>query len=103
MSKIVKELITKQLAKDFDGVEDCVLVNVIGLDVNETVNLRAQLREKSINLRVVKNGMAIRATEGTTLATAFEGITGSVAVCWGGDDFVSLVKEVVAIDKDEDN
>ena len=46
MSKFVKELITKQFTKDFDGVEECVLVDVIGLDVNETVILRAQLREK---------------------------------------------------------
>ena len=103
MSKFVKELITKQLTKDFDGVEECVLVDVIGLDVNETVILRSQLREKNIQLRVIKKGMALRATAGTNLATALEGVSGSVAVCWGGNDFVSLVKEIVAIDKDKEN
>ena len=103
MSKFVKELITQQLIKDFDGVEECVLVDVIGLDVNETVNLRAQLRDKKIQLRVIKKGMALRAAAGTNLATALAGVSGSVAVCWGGDDFVSLVKEVVAIDEDQEH
>ncbi|MDE0818782.1 MAG: 50S ribosomal protein L10, partial [Pirellulaceae bacterium] len=103
MSKFVKELITQQLTKDFDGVEECVLVDVVGLDVNETVILRAQLHEKNIRLRVIKKGMALRATAGTILATALEGVSGSVAVCWGGNDFVSLVKEIVAIDKDKEN
>ncbi len=48
---------------------------------------------------VIKNSLARRATEGTTLAPAFEGLDGTAAVVWGGEDFVSLVKEVVELDK----
>ena len=48
---------------------------------------------------VVKNSLARRATEGTSLAPAFEGIEGSHAVLWGAEDFVSLIKEVTALDK----
>lgn len=102
MSKFVKELITKDLAKRFDGAEECVVANVIGLDANTTVALRKRLREKDIRVTVVKNSLARRATEGTPLAPAFEDISGSAAVLWGGEDFVTLVKEATELDKSEE-
>lgn len=102
MSKYVKELITKDVAGRLDGVDDCVLVNVIGLDANSTVALRKRLREKDISLMVVKNSLARRAAEGTSLANAFDGVSGANAVCWGAEDFVSLVKVVTDLDKDDE-
>jgi large subunit ribosomal protein L10 len=51
---------------------------------------------------VVKNSLAKRATEGTQLSAAFEGATGQIGVCWGSTDFVSLVKELVQLDKDKE-
>jgi large subunit ribosomal protein L10 len=50
---------------------------------------------------VVKNSLVRRATEGTQIAAAFEGATGQIGVCWGSTDFVSLVKELVQLDKDK--
>ncbi|MFP6671028.1 MAG: 50S ribosomal protein L10 [Pirellulaceae bacterium] len=100
MSKYVKNLIADDLRKRLDGVDEALLVNVIGVDANKTVLLRRQLREKNINLLVVKNSLAVRATEGTPLAAVFEGLIGTAALCWGGEDFVTLVKEVVGLDKD---
>jgi ribosomal protein L10 len=99
MSKYVKDLVTQEIARRLDGVDDALLVNVVGLDANKTVVLRKQLREKNINLVVVKNSLAKRATEGTPLAAAFEGTEGTLAMVWGGDDFISLTKEIVALDK----
>jgi len=46
--------------------------------------------------------MARRAAEGTPLAPAFEGVTGSAAVIWGSTDIVSLAKEVVKLDEGDD-
>jgi len=83
MSKYVKDLITSELKKRFDGVEDALLVNVIGMPNEQNVALRRQLRQKQINLVVVKNSLARRATEGTALAPAFEGVAGTLAVCLG--------------------
>ena len=50
---------------------------------------------------VVKNSLAARAMEGTPLAPMFEGLTGTSAVCWGGEDIVSLAKEVSGLAKDK--
>ncbi|MEL7498586.1 MAG: 50S ribosomal protein L10 [Planctomycetota bacterium] len=102
MSKFVKDHLSRDLARRLDGVEDCVLANVIGMDANTTSTLRKRLREKGIGMMVVKNSLARRATDGTSLAPAFDGIEGCHAVLWGAEDFVSLVKEVTQLDKDEE-
>jgi len=101
MSKFVKNLMTKDIAKRLDGVEDALLVNLIGLDANNTVVLRKRLRDKSISLMQVKSSLAVRATEGTPLSPALRGVEGSMAVVWGGEDFVSLVKEITELNDDD--
>ncbi len=102
MSKYVKELVTRDIRRRLDGVDDAVLVNCVGMDANTTNELRGELDKKEIKLLVVKNSLARRATEGTQLAAAFEGASGQVGVCWGSSDFVSLVKEIVELDKDSE-
>lgn len=99
MSKYVKNLVVQDVTRRLAGVQDAVLVNIVGMDANQTVGLRRQLREKNIHLLVVKNGLARRATEGTPLAAAFDGAEGSLAIVWGADDFVSLVKEMTKLDQ----
>ncbi|MFT5522191.1 MAG: large subunit ribosomal protein L10 [Pirellulaceae bacterium] len=101
MSKYLKDLISQDLSKRLAGVEDMLLVNVIGIDANSTVALRKRLREKNISLLVIKNSLAKRATEGTPLANAFEGCVGTNAIIWGCEDLISLAKEVVELDKDK--
>jgi len=102
MSKYLKDLMAADLRNRLDGVDDALLVNVIGLEANKNTLLRRTLREKDIQLLVVKNSVAKRATEGTPLATAFEGIEGTLAVVWGGEDIVSLAKEVARIAGDKE-
>lgn len=100
MSKFVKQLVTRDIAARLEGVQDAVLVSTTGMDANTTNELRGELLQKDIHLLVVKNSLGRRATEGTSLAPMFEGASGQVAVCWGASDFVSLVKEIVKLDKD---
>jgi large subunit ribosomal protein L10 len=102
MSKFVKDLITKDLRNRLAGVEDALLVDVIGLENNKNVVLRQRLRQKNIHLLVVKNSLARRATEGTRLAPAFETAEGTMALVWGGEDIIALAKEVVKIAADKE-
>ena len=60
-------------------------MNVVGLDAIRTTKLRKELRGKNIKLEVIKNSLARRATEGTPLAAAFEGVEGTLAIVWGGE------------------
>jgi large subunit ribosomal protein L10 len=97
MSKFVKDLITTDLRNRLNGVEDVLLVDVIGMKNEKSVQLRQRLRAKNIRLLVVKNSLARRATEGTRIAPAFETGQGTLAVVWGGEDIIALAKEIVKI------
>lgn len=102
MSKYVKDLVAKDISRRVGDTDDALLVNVIGIDANNTVALRKRLREKGVSLLVVKNSMAKRATEGTPLAAAFKGAEGTLAMVWGSEDIISLAKEVVALQKSKE-
>jgi ribosomal protein L10 len=99
MSKQLKDLIAGDVRKRLQGVNDALLVDVIGLNSQNTFALRKALRSKNIHLLVVKNSLARRATEGTPLSKAFDQSEGSLALVWGGEDFVSLAKELVELHK----
>ena len=101
MSKKIKNVIAEDLKKRLDGVENALLVNVIGLEVNTSNRLRGELAAKGIKVMVVKNSLARRATSETPLAKLFEGVAGSCAICWGSSDIVSLAKEIVKASKDK--
>jgi len=101
MSKYVKNLIADHLRQRLEGVQDALLVNVVGLDATKSNRLRAELRSKNIHLVMVKNSLAARATQGTRLSPMFEGVTGPTAVIWGAEDIIALAKEVTRIAKDE--
>lgn len=101
MSKYVKQLMTDHLKQQLDGVENVLVVTVEGVEANANVDLRRELRQKDMNLLVVKNSLARRATDGTALAPAFDGLDGTAAVVWGGTDIVDVAKEVVRLAKDK--
>ena len=101
MSKKVKNIITEDLKKRLDGVENALLVNMIGLEVNTSNRLRGDMAAKDIKVLVVKNSLARRATVGTPLENLFAGVKGSSAICWGASDIVSLAKEIVKLAKDK--
>lgn len=102
MSKYVKNLVAEHLSQQLRGVEDALLVNMIGLDANANNRLRGELEAKDIRVMVVKNSLVARATAGTPLGGMFEGLSGTNAVCWGAEDIVSLAKEVVRLAKEKE-
>ncbi len=101
MSKYLKNLISDDIKKRLDGVSDLLVVDIAGLEANKNVELRKTLRAKNIQLFLVKNSLARRATEGTSLAPAFEGVEGSAAAVWGSEDVVSLAKEITRLAKEK--
>lgn len=97
MSKLVKNLVSRDIAKKLASVQDAIVVNVIGMNSESTYLLRKTLREQGIGVLVVKQSLAARATEGTRLRNAFGTTPGSVAVVWGCEDFVALAKVITKI------
>lgn len=98
MSKLVKGLVSNDVKRRLSGVQDAVLADVVGMPSDATYALRKALRDKGIQVMVVKRTLAARATEGTLLRPAFDDLAGSMAVIWGCEDFVSLAKALVSIE-----
>ena len=74
MSKYVKNLITDHLREQLNGVDAALLVNMVGMDANANNSLRAEMADKGIEVLVVKNSLAARATAGTSLDGLFHGV-----------------------------
>ena len=101
MSKYVKKLLTNEIKDRLEGVQDAIIADVIGMNSDATFRIRKLLRDKGIQMLVVKRSIANRATEESSLRLLFDHKQGSVAVVWGCEDFVSLAKEIAAIAKNE--
>ncbi|MCA9190916.1 MAG: 50S ribosomal protein L10 [Planctomycetales bacterium] len=99
MSKYVKNLIARDISNRLEGVQDAILVNVIGMDSASSYSIRKRLRDSGIQMLTVKRSLAARATADSTLRPMFDGQAGSVSVVWGCEDFVSLAKAIVEIGK----
>jgi large subunit ribosomal protein L10 len=97
MSKYVKQLLADHLKKQWQGVEAAVLVNVSGMNPQASMKLRRELRGKNMHLLMVKNSLARLASADTPLAAAFGDLNSPTAVVWGGEDIVSVAKEVVRL------
>jgi large subunit ribosomal protein L10 len=100
MSKYVKQLLVDGLQNRLKNVSALMLVGFNGLNAHKTHALRETLASKNIRMMVVKNSVARRATEGTSLAAGFNTLEGSYALCWSDGDVVSLAKEIVKLSKD---
>ena len=95
MSKFVKELLERELAKKFAEVEDFLVVETKGVSGNENNEMRGVLKAKGIKLTVVKNAMMRRAlsSQAKSLATSlFE--SGPCTVAYGGDSVVDVAREI---------
>ena len=97
MSKLVKKLVSRDIANRMEGVQDAIVANIVGMTGEENYNIRKTLRDSGIKVMVVKRTMAARATEGTSLRPAFDDMSGSMAVIWGCEDFVALVKAITKL------
>ena len=91
MSKPVKNLITEDYKRRFDGVSGAVLVDVRGMQSNDNNSFRNDLAGKQIKVTVVKNALAKRAFDGTDLEGLTEMIDGPSALVYPVSEETSVV------------
>ncbi len=100
MSKPVKEMIRKELARRFEGLTSLAVVDFTGIDAVTTNRIRARLLEKDIRVTVVKNSLARRAFKEIGLDAASGLLDGPSAIAYGGESVVDVVRELLDISKD---
>jgi len=67
-----KQALVDGIREKLESSQAVILVDYCGLTAEQMANLRRQLREKGSELRVVKNTLALRAAQGTSLAQALD-------------------------------
>lgn len=88
------------LKNEFSEVASVILTSVQGLNASEVDRLRRNLNEAGVNYRVVKNTVAKRATEGTSLSVIVDDFCEVIAIAWHKSDPVAAAKAVTAFKKD---
>ena len=98
MSKVMKQMQMDAMKKDFNGVRDLVMLNIVGLDAIAENQIRLGLRKKGIRLQQIKNSLARRVfmDMGLTIEKAW---SGSTTVAWGAGSVAELSKEIDTIRK----
>ena len=71
------------LKEKLERASAVVVTEYRGLKAGDLVKLRSSLRESNVELKVVKNSLIRRATEGTPLADALGDLSGPTAVAMG--------------------
>jgi large subunit ribosomal protein L10 len=101
MSRQLKNLVVEELRKRYDGADSALVVRIIGLDAVSNNVLRRRLRDKRIEMHVVKNSLAKVALKGTPLETLANSLDGPAAVVTGGDSIIDAARELVSLAKDK--
>lgn len=86
MRKEEKTQAIAELHEKFGRARVAFLAECTGLEGNDVTELRRQLRGAGAELKVVKNTLAILASEGTPLSVAKEHFRGPLSVAIGYDD-----------------
>jgi large subunit ribosomal protein L10 len=87
MAKVeLKAPIVEEIKANLEGAKSVVLVDYLGLTVEQDTNLRRATREAGLIYKVYKNTMVKRAIEGTEFAEIAKDLEGPTAVAISKDD-----------------
>lgn len=100
MSKTVKDMILRDYKAKLEGMSDAAVISLRGVSGHDTTKLRKNLRGKQVKVTLVRNALARKAMDGTTLAGLESLLSGSTALCYGGQSVVEIARELVNIAKD---
>lgn len=94
-AEIVEEVVAK-----FEASASVVFVDYRGLTVEEVTNLRKQLRDAGVEMKVIKNSILSRAADKVGYEGLADVFTGPTAVAFSNEDVVAPAKIMVEFAKD---
>jgi large subunit ribosomal protein L10 len=95
-----KETLVQAAAEKIESAASVVIVDYRGLTVEEVTNLRKQLRDAGVEMKVIKNSILSRAAKKVGLDGLDEVFTGPTAVAFSNDDVVAPAKIIDEFAKD---
>ena len=100
MNRAEKQNVVKELNETFKGNDSVLLINFTGLNVADSTDLRRKIAEVECGYRVIKNRLALRALEDTSVEELKEHFEGPTAIAYTGGDPVALAKVLKTFIKD---
>ena len=94
MSKLVKELIAKDLQTRYAELNNALWVELIGVDGNTTNAFRRDLHGKQMRMEVVRNLLLRRAVGSGPMAKLADKLEGPAALITGGESAIDAAKLV---------
>jgi len=95
LKRAEKEKLVEALHEKFSRAKAVVLTDFRGLNTSAMYDLRGRLREASVEYRVVKNTLMLRASQGTDTALLKEHFSGPCAVALSYKDPMAPAKILV--------
>lgn len=95
-----KETFVEALRGDFAKSQHAILVDFRGITVPAVTEFRRKIRQSGGRYKVIKNTLAVRALEGTPLASLKDKFVETTAIAYCDTDPVALAKVVVDFSKD---
>ncbi|MCL2011209.1 MAG: 50S ribosomal protein L10 [Cystobacterineae bacterium] len=102
MLKSEKEAMVQELAAKFAKAKSIVVAEFRKIDVATATQLRRKLREGGVEYRVIKNTLAKRAAQGTSVSAIADDFVGPIALAIGYEDLVAPAKILMEFLKDRD-
>ena len=87
-----KAAIVDEVTEKFSAAASAVIVDYRGLTVEQVTELRKQLRDANVEMKVIKNSILSRAAEQAGLEGLGEVFTGPTAVAFSNEDVVAPAK-----------
>jgi len=92
MNRVQKQSLIEELNKTFKANKSILLINFKGVNVSEESELRRQISKVESGYQVVKNRLALRAIQETSLEQLREHFQGPTAIAYTVGDPVALAK-----------
>lgn len=102
MKKDQKQALITELHGKFSKAKAAIITEYKGLTVAEMTEFRNELRKNQLEYKVIKNTLAIRASEGTEAAKLKDYLVGPTGLVIGYGDPVTPAKAVIEYAKKKD-
>lgn len=100
MLKSEKEEMISELHEKFSRTKTAIVAEFSKVDVETVTKLRKKFREGGVEYKVIKNTLARRAAQGTSVSVIADDFTGPVALCISYGDVVAPAKILTEFTKD---
>jgi large subunit ribosomal protein L10 len=98
MSKTVKGMIMRDYKARTAGIDDAMLISIRGMKATETTKLRNKLNTQKIKITVIRNSLAKKTFEGSSLSGLEKLLTGPSALVYNqGGSVVDAARAIVKV------